>query len=234
MAEPRSDHTFYHSYRSLFRVKTVLYQIGDVRLWMPIDQDLILLWLQTFLLFTVFYYVVPILAWISPLGPALTLGIGPAALAYALHKLDPAGKSTSAYLRDILLFILRKKHIRRFERISLPRLRRRLKWSITARRYQTVDLADNQKIRLFLAESIDGDLQPGSTLRIYPKAKLRWHSRTHRFSLTLLPDKYKLRADDVRTRHRGQMWEWTVTSPVDLTPNTSVASVQPHEGRGVG
>jgi len=234
MTEPRAGQAFYHAYRSLFKVKTVLYQIGDVRLWMPIDQDLILLWLQIFLVFIVFYYVIPILKWISPFGPALTLSVGPAALAYTLHKLDPAGKSTSAYLRGILLFLVRKKHIRRFERMALPRARRVLCWSLSARRYHTVDLADRCRIRFFLAEPLDGQLEPGATLRVYPKARLRWHKRTHRFSLTPLPDKRLLHIDDVRTKRGKRIWVWTVTAPADLTLTASDASVQTHPRRGDG
>lgn len=232
MAEPRVGQVFYHTYRSLFKVKTVLYQIGDVRLWMPIDQDLILLWLQMFLVFVVFYYVIPILKWISPFGPALTLSVGPAAFAYIAHKLDPAGKSTSAYLRGILLFLVRKKHIRRFERIALPRTRRTLHWSMFARRYHTVDLSDGLHIRFFLAESLGGQLEPGSILRVYPKARLHWHRRTHHFSLTPLPDKRTLHIDDVRARRGKRVWAWTVTTPADLTLTASDASVLPHSRRG--
>lgn len=234
MAEPRAGQTFYHAYRSLFKVKTVLYQIGDVRLWMPIDQDLILLWLQIFLVFVLFYYVIPILKWISPFGPALTLSVGPAALAYIAHKLDPAGKSSSAYLRGILRFLVRKKYIRRFERMALPRARRTLHWSLSARRYHTVDLADGCRIRFFLTESLDGQLQPGSTLRVYPKARLRWYRRTHHFILTPLPDKRALHIDDVRTKRGKRVWAWTVTAPADLTLTASDASIQTHPGRRNG
>ncbi|KYP79870.1 TcpE family conjugal transfer membrane protein [Ferroacidibacillus organovorans] len=234
MADPRTDRTVYHAYRSLFKMKTVLYQIGDVRLWMPIDQDLILLWLQVFLLFLAFYYVIPILAWISPVGPALTLSVGPAALAYTLHKLDPAGKSTSAYLRDILRFLVRKKHIRRFETVSLPRPRRSLKWSMFARRYHTLDLADGCRLRFFFTEALDGKLEPGSTLRVYPKARLRLHTRTHRFALTPLSEKRTLRFEEVQTKKGKRVWEWTVTEPADLTLTASDASVRPHTRRGSG
>lgn len=231
MAEPRVRPVFYHAYPSLFKVKTVLYQIGDVRLWMPIDQDLILLWLQLFVLFVVFYVVIPILPWISPFGPALTLSVGPAALAYTLHKLDPAGKSTSAYLRGVLSFLVRKKHIRRFERMALPRARRTLRWSLSARRYHTVDLADGCLIRFFLTESLSGYLKPGSTLRVYPKARLRWHNRTHRFSLTPLPNDL-MHHEDIWTRRRKRVWSWTVTAPADLTLTASDASIQAHRRRG--
>ena len=234
MAEPRAGQAFYHAYRSLFKVNTVLYQIGDIRLWMPIDQDLILLWLQIFLVFVVFYSVIPILAWVSPFGPAITLGVGPAALAYIAHKLDPAGKSTSAYLRDIVRFLVRKKHIRRFERISLPRAHRTLRWSLSARRYHTVDLKDGHHIRFFLAEPLDGWLEPGSTLRVYPKATLRWHRRTHRFSLAILPGKRARRIEEVRIKRGKRMWEWTVTEPADLTLTASDASVETHRRRGTG
>ena len=226
MADPRQ--TFYHAYRSLFKVKTVLYQIGDVRLWMPIDQDLILLWLQIFLVFVLLYYVIPILKWISPFGPALTLSVGPAALAYTLHKLDPAGKSTSAYLRDILRFLLRKKLIRRFESISPPRTRRKIHWSLKARRYHTLRLADGRVIRFFLTEPLEGTLEPGSVLRVYPKAKLRWNKRSHRFSLAPIPEKKALGIKDVRTKQTRRFWEWTVSSPADLTLGASNASIHPH------
>lgn len=228
MTHPRAGQTFYHAYRSLFKVKTVLYQIGDVRLWMPIDQDLIVLWLQIFLVFVLLYYVIPILKWISPFGPALTLSVGPTALAYTLHKLDPAGKSTSAYLRDVLRFLLRKKHSRRFERISPPRARRNIHWSLKARRYHTLRLVDGRDIRFFLTEPLEGTVEPGSALRVYPKAKLRWHKRSHRFSLSPVSEKKALGIEDVRTRQRRRFWEWTVSSPADLTLTASDASIHPH------
>ncbi|WP_179123019.1 TcpE family conjugal transfer membrane protein [Ferroacidibacillus organovorans] len=226
MAEPRQ--TFYHAYRSLFNVKTVLYQIGDVRLWMPIDQDLILLWLQIFLVFVLFYYVIPILKWISPFRPALTLSVGPAGLAYTLHKLDPAGKSTSAYLLDVLRFFLRKKHTRRFEPISPPRTRRKIHWSLKARRYHTLHLEDRRDIRFFLTEPLEGTVEPGTLLRVYPKAKLRWQKRSHRFSLAPIPEKTALGIKDVRTKETRRFWEWTVSAPADLTLTASDASVHPH------
>ncbi|MFD1674791.1 TcpE family conjugal transfer membrane protein [Alicyclobacillus fodiniaquatilis] len=234
MADPRADRAVYHAYRSLFKMKTVLYQIGDIRLWMPIDQDLILLWLQVFLLFLLFYYVIPLLRWISPVGPALTLSVGPAALAYTLHKLDPAGKSTSAYLRDILRFLIRKKTVRRFEYVSLPRARRTIKWSLSGRRYQTVDLPDGQRLRFFYAEAIAGRLQPGTTLRVYPKARLRWHTHSQRFTLTPLTDKQALRYQEVRTRRKRSTWEWAITEPADLTLTAADASVRTHTRRGTG
>lgn len=226
MAEPRQ--AFYHAYRSLFKVKTVLYQIGDVRLWTPIDQDLILLWLQILLVFGLFYYVIPLLKWISPFPPALTLSVGPAALAYMLHKLDPAGKSTSAYLRDILRFLLRKKLIRRFESISPPRTLRQIHWSLKARRYHTLRLADGRVIRFFLTEPLEGTLEPGSVLRVYSKAKLRWHKRSHRFSLSPISEKKALGIEDVRTKQTRRFWEWTVSAPADLTLTASEASIHPY------
>lgn len=226
--------TRYTAYRSLFRVKTVLYQIGDIRLWMPIDRDLILLWLQAFLLFWVFYHVIPILAWFSPFGPALTLSLGPAGLAYILHKLDPAGKSTSAYLRDILRYLLNKKYFRRFERISPPHTRRMVHWPLTVRRYHVVDVATGIRIKFFMTESLDGTLEPGSVLRVYPPSKLHWYERTHRFSLVPLPAHVHTNVDDIRSKHRRGWWMWTMTAPADITLHASDAAAHLHKRSGDG
>lgn len=230
----KSTETRYAAYRSLFRVKTVLYQIGDIRLWMPIDRDLILLWVQTFVLFLVLYYVIPILAWISPLGPALTLSIGPAGLAYLLHKLDPAGKSTSTFLRDILRYVLGKKYVRRFERISPPRLKRTIHWTIRGRRVHRVDVASELCIKFFMPESLRGILQPGSILRVYPPSKIRWHARVHRFSLTPLPPHRERKAEDIRSTRRGRTWSWAVMAPADITVQAGSAKAGLHQRRDVG
>lgn len=230
----KSTETRYAAYRSLFRVKTVLYQIGDIRLWMPIDRDLILLWVQTFTLFLVFYYVIPVLAWVSPFGPAITLSVGPAGLAYLLHKLDPAGKSTSMYLRDILRYLVGKKYVRRFERISPPRPKRTVHWVIRGRRVHRVDVDNGMCIKFFLAESLQGTLEPRSVLRVYPPSKIRWHAPTHRFSLTPLPPHRERKAEDIRSTRRGRAWSWTVTAPADITVQATSAKARLHQRRGVG
>ncbi|MHB1954412.1 TcpE family conjugal transfer membrane protein [Alicyclobacillus sp. ALC3] len=229
----KSTETRYAAYRSLFRVKTVLYQIGDIRLWMPIDRDLILLWVQTFAFFLLFYYVIPVLAWVSPFGPALSLSVGPAGLAYLLHKLDPAGKSTSMYLRDILRYLISKKYVRRFERISPPRSKRTVNWSIRGRRVHRIDVENEFCIKFFMAEPLQGTLQPGSVLRVYPPSKIRWHARVHRFSLTPLPSRRHASVEDIRATRRGRTWFWTVTTPADITVQAASAKARLHQRRGV-
>lgn len=201
---------------------------------MPIDRDLILLWLQTFLLFLMLYYVIPILKWISPFGPALTLTVGPAGLAYILHKLDPAGKSTSAYLRDILRFLFNKKYFRRFERISPPKARHPIQWTLSARKYHVVDLTDGVRIRFFFAESLVGTLMPGSILRVYPRSKLRWHSHSHHFSVTPLPANARVKMEDIQSKHSRRWWTWTVSAPADITLHDVDATARVHRRRGAG
>lgn len=108
------------SYRALYRVRPLMYHVGDIRLWVPIRQDGIVLWFVYLFLFFVLCYLFPILSWVIPLERTVIMVIGPIAAAYYTVKLDPAGKSVPKYLLDMVHFLVRPKWFVRWQAIRHP------------------------------------------------------------------------------------------------------------------
>lgn len=116
------------SYRALYRVRPLIYHIGDIRLWVPIRQDGIILWFAYLFIFFVFCYILPVFSWILPLDPALTMLVGPVAAAYYSVKMDPAGKTVPRFLLDIGQFLLRAKWTVRWEAIRHPSGKKKIRF----------------------------------------------------------------------------------------------------------
>lgn len=123
------------SYRALYRVRPLIYHIGDIRLWVPIRQDGIVLWLVYVLVFFVFCYVFPILSWVLPLDPMVVMLIGPILVAYYSVKLDPAGKTVPQFLRDLLQFFGRAKWMIAWQNVRFSEKKVRLRWQVWCKPY---------------------------------------------------------------------------------------------------
>jgi len=128
------------SYRALYRVRPLIYHIGDIRLWMPIRQDGVVLWFMYIGVFFIFSYVFPVLSWALPFDRAITMVVGPIAAAYYTVKLDPAGKTAPRYLRDILHFLVRPKWFVRWKAIRQPGGKRKIRFVGRCRPYERISL----------------------------------------------------------------------------------------------
>jgi len=173
------------SYRALYRVRPLIYHIGDIRLWMPIRQDAVVLWLVYIAVFFVFCYVMPILAWLLPFDRVITMIAGPVAAAYYTVKLDPAGKTAPRYLRDVLQFIVRPKWIVRWQRIRQPGGRSAIRFAGYCRPYERTMLENGEEEWHGGKQEIRGTVKHMTSLHVPQHLRFCWRGRTGR--LVLLP-----------------------------------------------
>ncbi|THF74367.1 TcpE family conjugal transfer membrane protein [Cohnella fermenti] len=174
------------SYRALYRVRPLIYHIGDIRLWMPIRQDAVVLWLVYIVVFFVFCYVFPVLAWVLPFDRVITMIAGPIAAAYYTVKLDPAGKTVPRYLQDVLQFIVRPKWIVRWQRIRQPRGRSAICFAGYCRPYERIALKDGEEEWRGGKREISGTVQRLTSLQLPRHLRFFWQGRTGRLTLTPL------------------------------------------------
>jgi len=119
------------SYRSLYRVKPVLYYFGDIQLPFPIS-------VERFLIFAVVNIVFYVL-FVELLGPILTsLGLVPWMISVSMSvlatwlttKFDAAGKFIPKYLSDALLFLARSKTSTLHSRIKIRKKKEACNWKV--------------------------------------------------------------------------------------------------------
>ncbi len=175
------------SYRALYRVRPLIYHIGDIRLWMPIRQDAVVLWLVYIVVFFVFCYVFPILAWVLPFDRMITMIAGPIAAAYYTVKLDPAGKTVPRYLRDVLQFIVRPKWIVRWHRVRQPGGRSTIRFDGYCYPYERIALKNGEEEWRGGKREIRGTVKKMTSLHLPQHLRFYWRGRPEQ--LMLLPIK---------------------------------------------
>ncbi|MFC4306410.1 TcpE family conjugal transfer membrane protein [Cohnella boryungensis] len=171
------------SYRALYRVRPLIYHVGDIRLWVPIRQDGIVLWFVYLFLFFILCYVFPVLSWIVPLDRTVTMIVGPIAAAYYTVKLDPAGKTVPRYLRDIIHFLVRPKWFVRWQAIRGPEGRRKLHFAGTVRPYDIMTLPSGEEEWHGSVGMLRGKVVGLQSLFIPASVRVRWHRCSERLSI---------------------------------------------------
>lgn len=172
------------SYRALYRVRPLIYHVGDVRLWMPIRQDGVVLWLVYVVVFFVFCYVLPVLAWALPFDRAITMAVGPIAAAYYTVKLDPAGKTVPRYLRDILHFLIRPKWVVRWQTVRQPGGTNKVHFSGYCRPYERMSLPHaGEEWRGRAGGAVQGMVEGLRLLLLPASVRVRWKAKTGKLSL---------------------------------------------------
>ncbi|MBB6732776.1 TcpE family conjugal transfer membrane protein [Cohnella zeiphila] len=206
------------SYRALYRVRPLIYHIGDIRLWMPIRQDGIIMWLVYVFIFFVFCYIIPVLAWVLPFDRTITIVIGPIVAAYYTVKLDPAGKTVPRYLRDILHFLVRPKWYVRWQAIRQTGARRKIHFSGSCRPYVRLT-APNGEEQWFGGKGLIGGKVKGlRSLGLPDKVRVQWHGTSGRLLIVPVARRSK------RAILPGAQWEsrsgrtqiWTLPKPVQM------------------
>jgi len=173
------------SYRALYRVRPLIYHIGDIRLWMPIRQDGVVLWFVYIGVFFIFCYVLPVLAWILPLDRMITMVVGPIVAAYYTVKLDPAGKTVPRYLRDILHFLVRPKWFVRWQAMRQPGGKRNFQFVGRCRSYEQISLQTGGEEWRGGNGWLQGTVEGLQSLCLPANARIRWRGRSG--TLTVMP-----------------------------------------------
>lgn len=124
-----------YSYKSLYKVNTKIYNIGDMRLPFPINVDMAVLYFAYLIVFNILFYLFPVLLMLIPVIDDTLIRIGlPFAVAMLTNNLDPAGKSVMKYLLDILKFAVRSKLTRRGEKVGALASRYKPEWVVGVRK----------------------------------------------------------------------------------------------------
>ncbi|MCY9668716.1 conjugal transfer protein [Paenibacillus alginolyticus] len=206
------------SYRALYRVRPLIYHIGDIRLWMPIRQDGVVLWFVYVGVFFIFCYLFPLLSWVLPFDRTITMVVGPIAAAYYTVKLDPAGKSVPRYLRDILHFLVRPKWFVRWQVIRQPGERRKIQFVGRCRPYERFSLKNGIEEWRGGNVRLGGTVEGLQTLLLPANMQVRWRARTT--LLTVTPFKRKSKRSVVPpARLEGKARRalaWTTSVPVQV------------------
>lgn len=179
------------SYRALYRVRPLIYHIGDIRLWVPIRQDGIVLWIVYLFLFFFFCYLFPILAWIIPLDRTMTMAIGPIVAAYYTVKLDPAGKTAPKYLQDILHFLVRPKWIVRWQAIRQPGGKRKIHFWGRCRPYEIVPAKEGGEEWRGGMGTLRGEIIDLQKLLLPADVQVCWHERSKMLRISTMKGKQK-------------------------------------------
>mgnify|MGYP000745877202 CR=1 FL=1 len=180
------EHEKTESYRALYRVRPLIYHIGDIRLWMPIRQDGVVLWFVYIGVFFIFCYIIPVLSWVLPLDRTITMVVGPIAAAYYTVKLDPAGKTVTRYLRDILHFLLRPKWMVRWQAMRQPGGKRKITFVGCCRPYERVSLPEGGEEWHGCNEGLYGTVEGLKMLFLPAMMIIRWHGRVKKLMVTPL------------------------------------------------
>lgn len=173
------------SYRALYRVRPLIYHIGDIRLWMPIRQDGVVLWFVYIGVFFILCYVFPLLVWLLPLDRTIMMVVGPIAAAYYTVKLDPAGKTVPRYLRDILHFLVRPKWLVRWQAIRQPGGKHRIAFVGRCRSYARIPLQNGGEEWRGGSGWIQGTVEGLQTILLPANVRIRWRGRSGK--LTVIP-----------------------------------------------
>lgn len=119
------------SYKSLYRVKPVLFNVGDIRLPFPVSVEMALIFGVIF----AFYYILVV----KILGPVLeSIGLVPWILSLGLAVLstwlttrfDAAGKFIPKYLFDAATFLVRRKTFSLVGAVRVPRKKHKCIWKV--------------------------------------------------------------------------------------------------------
>ncbi|MFC0213824.1 TcpE family conjugal transfer membrane protein [Paenibacillus chartarius] len=206
------------SYRALYRVRPLIYHIGDIRLWMPIRQDGVVLWFVYIGVFFVFCYVFPVLAWLLPLDRTITMVVGPIAAAYYTVKLDPAGKTVPRYLRDILHFLVRPKWFVRWQANRQPGGKRKLRFVGRYRPYERVTLQSGGELWRGGSGSLSGTVEGLEMLALPANMRVRWRGRSGRLTLTPVkrPSKRAVVPPAVLEGKTQRTLVWMTAAPVQI------------------
>lgn len=172
------------SYRALYRVRPLIYHIGDIRLWMPIRQDGVVLWFVYIGVFFILCYVFPLFSWVLPFDRTITMVAGPIAAAYYTVKLDPAGKTVPRYLRDILYFLVRPKWFVRWQAIRQPGGMQKITFISRCRPYERISLQNGGEEWYGGSGWLHGTVE-GLHMLVLPKnVQIHWRGRTRKLTIT--------------------------------------------------
>lgn len=226
MEEERAE-----SYRALYRVRPLLYHIGDIRLWVPIRQDGIVLWFAYVGIFFFLCYIVPILTWIIPLDRMIIMGLSPILAAYYSVKLDPAGKTVPRYLHDLVRFHLRPKWLIKWRVMRFSVEKQKIRFQGTCRSYLRRKTELNVEEWRGSTGRLQGKVKNLLSLLLPAMQKAKWHGRGNHLSIVpasvtsiFLPIPFTLSVKKKRSiqfstdepvaikiQAQNEGWEWQVT-----------------------
>lgn len=206
------------SYRALYRVRPLIYHIGDIRLWMPIRQDGVVLWFVYIGVFFIFCYVFPVLAWALPIDRTVTMIVGPIAAAYYTVKLDPAGKTVPRYLLDILHFLVRPKWVVRWQSVRQPGGKWKIRFAGRCRPYDRIPLPNSGEIWRGSIGQLHGTVVGLQLLSLPEKVRILWRGRTGRLTITPMkrPSKHAVVPPVVLEAKSRRAFVWMTTAPVHV------------------
>ncbi|NTZ20749.1 hypothetical protein EXW96_25510 [Paenibacillus sp. JMULE4] len=206
------------SYRALYRVRPLIYHIGDIRLWMPIRQDGVVLWFVYIGVFFIFCYVFPVLSWLLPIDRTITMVVGPIAAAYYTVKLDPAGKTVPRYVRDILHFLVRPKWFVRWQAIRQPGGKHRIRFVGRCRPYERISLPKGGEAWSGSSGQLHGTVEGLQTLCLPANVRIRWRGRSGKLHVTPLirPSKRAVVPPVVLEGKSRRSMSWMTSAPVQV------------------
>lgn len=206
------------SYRALYRVRTLIYHIGDIRLWMPIRQDGVVLWFVYIGVFFIFCYVFPVLAWLFPIDRTITMVFGPIAAAYYTVKLDPVGKTVPRYLWDILHFLVRPKWFVCWQKIRQPGGKRKIQFVGRCRPYERIPLSNGSVVWQGSSGWINGTVEGLQALCLPEHKRIRWSGRQRKLKITpmMRPSKRAVVPPVVLEGKARRPLLWITSAPVQV------------------
>lgn len=212
------EHEKVESYRALYRVRPLIYHVGDIRLWMPIRQDGVVMWLVYIVVFFVFCYVFPVLTWVLPFDRAIIMALGPIAAAYYTVKLDPAGKTVPRYLRDILHFLIRPKWFVRWQAARQPGGTSRIRMVGHCRPYERKAPKNGLEEWRGASGRLLGTVKEMHMLVLPPKVRIRWRSRSGKLSIAPLKQSARraIAPPALLEGTERKTMIWTTASPLQM------------------
>lgn len=105
-------YNIYTSYKTLFRVRPVLYRFGDVPLPIPIRLESLVVFAGSFIiLYPICELVEPITRAVLHVNSLITNAVFSGIIAYYAQNVDPAGKFLPVFIYDILLHFIKNKRV---------------------------------------------------------------------------------------------------------------------------
>lgn len=204
------------SYRALYRVRPLIYHIGDIRLWVPIRQDGIILWFVYVALFFVFCYVFPVLAWVIPVDRIIVMLVGPILAAYYSVKLDPAGKTVPRFLLDGLLFLVRPKWMIGWREVRFSGKKVRIHFEGWCRPYSVHACAGGMMEWRGGRAQMHGNVKNLSFLRVPSRVRVKWKESRGRLEFIPIKTNKSLPAAWPKPFIKTQNLNWTTNEAVDV------------------
>lgn len=110
MTEEKNKYRFHSSYKTLFRVRPVLYRFGDIPLPIPISLEALFVFVISFLALYPICTILEPVTQLFHLNNLIADMVFSGIITYYTKDIDPAGKFLPVYIYDILTHMTKERH----------------------------------------------------------------------------------------------------------------------------